>query len=109
MNYLILFFASAALSVLLVPLIKKLALRIGAVDVPSSARKIHTTPIPLLGGWAIITAFLVITAVYIFGFKPDLNFVPLKFFAGIGLGALILMIGGMLDDKYNLPARYAFV
>ncbi len=102
MNFLILFLISTSLAVLAVPLMKKLAFKIGAVDVPNSPRKIHKTPTPLLGGVAIFLSFTITLALYILFAHPDLNIVPMRFYFGMLAGSVILMIGGILDDKYNL-------
>ena len=42
---------SMLLSFALTPLVKRLAYKIGAVDVPKDKRRMHDHPIPLLGGW----------------------------------------------------------
>ena len=44
-------------SLLLVPLIKKVAIHINAIDIPNE-RKVHKDPIPRIGGLAIFIAFL---------------------------------------------------
>ena len=41
------------------PLVKTLAYKIGAVDVPKDARRVHDHPIPRLGGLAIFYGFLI--------------------------------------------------
>lgn len=103
MNFIALFVIAILLSAALVPLVKKLAFRIGAVDVPNSPRKIHKTPTALFGGLAIFLSFFIVLGLYILIFQPDLNIVPMRFYVGMFVGGLILMIGGLLDDKYNLP------
>ena len=42
----------------LTPLMRKFALRIGAVDAPNLARKVQKEPVPYLGGVAIIITIL---------------------------------------------------
>lgn len=104
MNYLIYFIVSAGLGVLVTPWTAKLALRLGFVDVPNQPRKIHTRPMPLLGGFSLYVVFVLLTLAYVFLGSPDTNMIPPTAIAGICLGGLILMIGGALDDKYSLPA-----
>ena len=58
MRYLIAFFGSLLASLVLTPLFRRLALRIGALDEPGQG-KLHTEPIPYLGGVAMYLAFLV--------------------------------------------------
>ncbi|MEK7618390.1 MAG: MraY family glycosyltransferase [Patescibacteria group bacterium] len=110
MSYLFWFLLALGLSAILTPLIKRLALSWRVLDNPSiSPRKIHVAPMPLLGGLAVFGAFLITIIGYIFISKPDFNIVPLKFFLGILLGGGILMLGGFLDDKYNLPPKISWL
>ncbi|MDY0394171.1 glycosyltransferase family 4 protein [Virgibacillus halophilus] len=72
--------------------VKKLAMRIGAVDYPNH-RKIHKIVTPRLGGLAMFIG-TVLGVLYLTPYHHDL--------AAIGLGALIIVITGMLDDKYTI-------
>jgi len=83
--------------VLLTPPSRKLANIIGLVDKPNF-RKSHFTPIPVIGG-AIVFIACFITVLL----KVDilLNFDKINLLA-IGGGIILLM--GILDDRYNLPA-----
>jgi len=54
----LLFSCSFFLTYLLTPLIRKIALRFEILDTPSLERKIHKTPMPLLGGVALFLGFL---------------------------------------------------
>ena len=44
-------------SLILVPIVKKIALHVGAMDMPNK-RKVHKVPMPRLGGLAIYFSFL---------------------------------------------------
>ena len=44
--------AAAAISFLTTPLVKSLAYRVGAIDVPKDNRRMHKKPVPRLGGLA---------------------------------------------------------
>ena len=109
MQYYLLFLCSLAISAFAIPFIKKLARATGAVDVPNSPRKIHTSPIPLLGGLAVFLGFALTLIIYLGFMHPEVNGIPLKFFLAILLGGLILMISGYLDDRYNLRPMYACI
>ncbi|MCC8063997.1 MAG: undecaprenyl/decaprenyl-phosphate alpha-N-acetylglucosaminyl 1-phosphate transferase [Clostridiales bacterium] len=80
------------------PLAKKLAIRLGAIDMPGkkgteSERHLHTTPTPRMGGLAI----------YIGCCAAILLFVPMtdKVLYML-LGSIIIVVLGVLDDIYNL-------
>ena len=94
------FLCAAAVALCATPLVKKFACRVGAIDVPKDARRIHKKPIPLLGGIAIYLGFL--TAVLIFA---DLS---LQLW-GILAGASIIVLLGALDDRFVLDAKLKFV
>ncbi len=99
------FLLSALLSALLTPLVARLAVKNKILDAPTSPRKIHFRPMPLLGGLAVGAAFFICLLAYLALAKPNFQIVPLKFFLGLIFGGLALMLGGFLDDKYNLPPK----
>ena len=105
--YLVIFGVSFLLSLLFTILIRQVATNYYIVDRPQSAeRKVHKKPTPLLGGMAIFLAmFLMIFIVRYFGLA-NFSLVPDKFIWGVFVGASLIILGGFLDDKYNLkPSR----
>ncbi len=92
--------AAAVISFVLTPLVKALAIRFGFVDIPKDERRMHQKPIPTIGGVAIFTAFLLV-----FLIMCDLN----QELLGMLLGSLIIVIMGIIDDKYDLDAKLKFV
>ena len=46
-------------SFLTTPVVKTFAYKVGAIDVPKDARRMHKAPIPRLGGLAIFIGFMV--------------------------------------------------
>jgi len=93
-----------ALSLVLTGLVRRLALKLKIVDQADSERKIHQGAMPLLGGLAIFFAYFVV----LFLVRRHLisSSLPIETWLGFFSGALILVIGGILDDKYNLrPTR----
>jgi UDP-GlcNAc:undecaprenyl-phosphate/decaprenyl-phosphate GlcNAc-1-phosphate transferase len=85
-------FAIALLaSLLLTAPIRALALRLGLVDHPGP-RKVHTAPIPLLGGLAIYGALLLALLLVL---APSARSQS----AGIFLGATLVGLVGVLDDS----------
>ncbi|GAY79107.1 glycosyltransferase family 4 protein [Sporolactobacillus inulinus] len=93
------FFICFLAAVALTPLVRKLAIRIGATDLPN-ARKVHKKIMPRMGGLAIYLAFLI----GIFILWPDSSFtLPLI------VGSVIIIITGILDDMYSLSPRVKMV
>lgn len=80
------------------------------MDEPTEKRKIHKKPTPLLGGLAIFLSFFLVLGYYAFFTDKVLGGQILgKHLIGIFLGGLILMIGGFLDDKYNLKPKWQII
>ena len=88
------------LSYFATPLVKALAYKVGAIDVPKDNRRMHKTPIPRLGGLAIFIAFLF--AVILFA---DID----RQMQGILLGAIMIVVLGVLDDIMTLRALPKFL
>lgn len=86
---------AAAVSFAATPVVKRLAVRLGAVDVPKDNRRMHKVPIPRLGGLAICFAFMI--SVLLFA-EIDTQM------RGILFGALMIVVLGIFDDIYALPA-----
>ncbi len=100
---------AAALAVALVvalvttPVVMALARRVGAVDDPRKEhdpeRRMHSRPIPRMGGLAIFLGFLL----------SSLIFVPMTDqFRGMLLGAVVIVVLGIFDDIYDLRAQFKF-
>src|SRR4051812_28903786 len=109
MIYFFLFLFTFLLSLLLTPIARELAFKLKVLDYPKNPRKIHKLPTALLGGWAIFISFSAGIILYIHLYHPNYLIVPLRFYWAIASGGLILMIGGYLDDKYNLRPRYSVI
>ncbi len=105
MAYFLYFLLAFVLAVLITPLVKKLAGKFKIYDVPNQPRKIHPQPVPFLGGVAVFLSFLIALGCYLYFGHPNFQVVPMRFFLGIIFGGLVLIIGGVLDDKYNLPPK----
>ena len=90
------FVVGALLSLFLSLALKPVARRTGWVDKPNF-RKIHKGEIPLIGGWSILAAAIVLQ---IWG--PAEQRAPL----GYWIGGLLLFIVAMIDDRSPIRARY---
>lgn len=90
------FIAALVASLLITPLVIKFAIKFGAVDKPNQ-RKVHSEIMPRLGGLAIFIG--VIVGYFVGGLYNEK-------ITGITVGAIIIIITGVLDDKYELSAKY---
>ncbi len=86
--------AGFAAAVGFTPITKRLAVRFGVLDQPSS-RKVHQTPTPLLGGLAIYGAFVLALLL----FSPPFYLVE---FGAIIAGATWLALLGFVDDRNGM-------
>ena len=92
--------AAMLISFIATPVVKSLAEKVGAVDVPKDNRRMHKHPIPRMGGLAIFLGFLLSTLV----------FVPLSTpLRGMLVGSIIIVILGIIDDIHALPAMPKFI
>lgn len=83
---------AVALTLGLTPLVRQLAIRVGAMDQPDK-RKVHTSPMPRMGGLAIFLSF------WITAFLTQPITAELKAFA---FGSLLILISGIWDDMKNI-------
>lgn len=94
-HYVIAFLIAFIVTVITTPLVKKIALRFNIVDKPAG-RKIHENEMPRLGGLAI--AFGVAAGfIYLTPESP--------YMSKIILGAIIIIIVGIIDDKVTLSPK----
>lgn len=108
MNYFWPSIAAFIITLALTPGVKKIALGMGAVDYPTGPRKIHQKAIPLLGGMAIFLGFFLMAGYERFFTKNLISFSSRQMLA-LFFGALVLMAGGYLDDRYNLKPKYQII
>lgn len=94
-TYFVAFIVALAVAYLITPTIKDLAVKAGAMDAPD-ARKVHTKPIPRMGGLAIYLGFVlaVIASMHI-------N----REVMGLLLGGTVILIVGIIDDLKQLSPK----
>lgn len=81
---------------IIMPFTNKIAYHIGAIDIPKDKRRVHTKPMPKLGGLGIYTGFLF--GYMLFGVQSiQMN--------SVLIASIIIIITGMLDDIKTLRAR----
>ena len=111
LTYVIAFLISLGLSTALIPVIKALARRYRLFDRNLSSRKIHTAPIPRLGGIAIAAGFYAPLLALLFHSNMVSERVyqdPLKIWALLG-GGLVVFGLGLYDDLKGTGAKLKFL
>jgi UDP-GlcNAc:undecaprenyl-phosphate GlcNAc-1-phosphate transferase len=93
-TYFKIFLVSFILALVLTPLVRHLALRFKIFDHPAS-RKIHSKPIPKLGGLAIYLSFIIATILNL-----DFN----RNLIGVVIGGTLIFLVGIIDDIRHLRA-----
>ena len=98
------FVIALALTAISTPLVRKFAVWLGFVDTPAD-RKIHSAPVPLMGGLAIALGALV-------AFILLVSLLPISFVTpsiiGMIAASLLIVILGLIDDRRQLPAWVKF-
>lgn len=95
-NYFIAFFSALIISFILTPPARKLAFKVGALDVPKDPRKIHKKPMPYFGGLAIYVAIISCMVVYMPHSNTNI---------AIMIGATIIVLTGIVDDMHGMNAK----
>ncbi len=77
------------------PIVKSFAEKVGAIDMPGEARRVHNRPIPRMGGLAIFLGFLLSVLLFVPMSRP---------LEGVLLGSVIIVATGAVDDVVSLKA-----
>jgi UDP-GlcNAc:undecaprenyl-phosphate GlcNAc-1-phosphate transferase len=98
--FVFIFCIALALTAVSTPFVRRFAIWVGFVDMPAT-RKMHRTPMPLLGGLAIVAsailAFLLLArTVNISVLAPQV--------VGTLVASAIVALAGLIDDRRHLPA-----
>jgi UDP-GlcNAc:undecaprenyl-phosphate GlcNAc-1-phosphate transferase len=113
------FDVSFVLALVLTPVFKRLSVQWGYVDQPDQERKIHTQPMPLLGGAAVFAAFalnILFNYLVVLPLVARMNVGELGQYVegafSVWRKLVVLLVGGLLmvslgiyDDKNELNAR----
>lgn len=95
-------------ALLLVPVVRYLACRVGMIDAPDAERKLHSKPIALGGGIAVLGSLLIgfACAIYFdraFG-EFTLGQVSMRWY-GLILAAVAMLFVGLIDDVWVMRGR----
>jgi len=94
-NVVVSLIVAMAISFAMTPVAKSFAQKVGAIDVPKDARRIHKHPIPRMGGLAIFLGFVLSVVLF-----ADIN----RQIQGMLLGAVVVVVIGVIDDMIQLKA-----
>ena len=123
------FVFSLLMALVLVPVLANVARKIGLVDHPDTQRKLHSDSIPMVGGIALFVSVVVTASLgiyfgskyqdfFILKAKSFLGWIPVDFgrrminldpnyqgLVGLLVGSSILLVVGILDDRFGLRGR----
>jgi UDP-GlcNAc:undecaprenyl-phosphate GlcNAc-1-phosphate transferase len=114
-HYAVIALVGALVTLLVTPLVRRFALKRGLVDTPGG-RKVHTTPIPRLGGVALFAGFLAAVATQALG-EHYLGWggtilgggTSRANMAGVVVGLTLIFLVGLVDDLKNLSPGVKFL
>ena len=95
MEYFRIFIVPMVISLCLVPFVRKFAIRYNLIDRPNE-RSMHDKNIPLVGGVAVLIAFLAGSLIFS-------KYISL--YLGLILGSVIVFTGGFIDDIREFSAK----
>jgi UDP-GlcNAc:undecaprenyl-phosphate GlcNAc-1-phosphate transferase len=108
------FAVAGLLSYLLTPVAIAIARRVGAIDEPDWARRVHRAPVARLGGLAVGTTFVVVGVVAMSvghaNWPVDIvRTVQDRKVVALFVGVVVAMVFGFVDDRWQIRARYQLV
>lgn len=103
MLYLTVLVSAIILSVTLSSIVRKIAISQEILDIANIKRKKHAGRTPLMGGTAVFLALFIV----LFFIKDEILAGNLEshHWLSVFFGALTIIIGGVIDDKYNISPR----
>lgn len=107
-NIAIAFLLAFIVAFMVTPYSIKFAKKIGAIDIPKDERRMRSKAIPKLGGLAVIIGFAVsiIYLIFVMNIEGSIDLfdenIYLKKLIGLGLGIIIIVITGIIDDTKTL-------
>lgn len=105
MEYILAFLIAFIVAFCTTPVVRRIAIKMGAVDIPKDERRMHSKPIPRLGGLAIIIGFFIAVIFTLISRMIDMHFLFEDMrIPGLILGSIIIAIVGMIDDSKTLKA-----
>lgn len=100
---------TCVLSLILTPIVIKFSIKHGFVDIPKDSRRVHSKPMPRIGGVAIVSSMFIGFLIYFLVTKDIPSIALSKKFLGYALGGLSIFLMGLIDDIFTLRARKKFI
>jgi UDP-GlcNAc:undecaprenyl-phosphate GlcNAc-1-phosphate transferase len=92
---LVIFVIALAVTAVSIPWVRKAAIGMGFVDAPAQ-RKLHSTPIPLMGGVAIFAGAMIAVLAFSNGLARSVT--------GVAIALSLVALVGLVDDRIGLSA-----
>ena len=105
-TYTLVFFAALITTIMLVPVATWLSRRWDVLAVPGGRRQ-HAGLIPKLGGVALMGGLATAVALIYLLIPPDTPD-DARRLQGVALGTIVFFIGGIIDDRWELSAKWQF-
>jgi len=109
-TYLSVYFGAAVLAIITTPIVIRIARRLNILDAPD-VRKVHSKPIPRIGGVAIFVSMMALTLPVLFLQNPigdSFRLVQSKIVALLVAAGFVFIVG-LVDDIKGLPVRAKFL
>jgi UDP-GlcNAc:undecaprenyl-phosphate/decaprenyl-phosphate GlcNAc-1-phosphate transferase len=103
-NYVHVFLAAFLVTLLVTPIIRRIAIATNVIDRPDSDRKTHPFPVAYLGGAAVFLGLLVAVAMsYVFVDESTAGYAPVPI--AIVIGMVAIAFTGFADDVWGWDPR----
>src|SRR5947209_4251563 len=110
-TYLTIFVASLVSSLFLTPVVRRLAQRCGWLDVPADGRRVHSAPVPRLGGVAVFCSFAFALAVIpiVDNLVTHALVEHWREATAVLASSTLVFLFGVFDDLKGAAAKWKFV
>lgn len=109
--YAVIFITSIILSIILTPIVKKIAIKHGFVDLPDE-RKMHKEPVAYGGGIAIFISFFLTViggSAYLYFSGMQISSRDIRIAAAFLIGTFFSALLGFIDDKIAMKAKHKLI
>src|SRR5947209_3146223 len=110
-TYLTIFVASLVSSLFLTPVVRRLAQRCGWLDVPADGRRVHSAPVPRIGGVALFASFAFALAVLplVDNLVTHALVEHWREVVAVLASSTLVFLFGVFDDLKGAAAKWKFV